>query len=105
MQDVVGKDKAGQHFVAITDPGSHMQKVAEADGFRKIFYGNPEIGGRYSVLSNFGMVPAAAIGVDVRGFLQATQRMVQACSAGTPPGANPGVVAGRHHGRGAESRA
>ncbi len=94
MQEAVGTDKAGQHFVAVTDPGSHMQKVAEGDGFRKIFYGNAEIGGRYSVLSNFGLVPAAAIGIDVRAFLQATLRMEQACSAGTPPGANPGVVLG-----------
>ena len=93
MQKAVG-ERAGQHFVAITDPGSHMQKVAEGDGFRRIFYGNPEIGGRYSVLSNFGMVPAAAIGVDVRAFLQATMRMVHSCSAGTPPEANPGVVLG-----------
>ncbi len=94
MQEAVGKEKAGQHFVAITDPGSHMQKVAEGDRFRKIFYGNKEIGGRYSVLSNFGMVPAAAIGLDVRGFLKSTQTMVQACSPGTPPSANPGVVLG-----------
>ena len=94
MQEAVGADQAGQHFVAITDPGSHMQKVAEGDRFRKIFYGNPEIGGRYSVLSNFGMVPAAAIGVDTRGFLRSTMRMVHSCSAGTPPEANPGVVLG-----------
>ncbi len=94
MQEAVGAEKAGQHFVAITDPGSHMQKVAEGDDFRKIFYGNPEIGGRYSVLSNFGLVPAAAIGIGVRAFLQATMRMVHSCSAGTPPEANPGVVLG-----------
>jgi transaldolase/glucose-6-phosphate isomerase len=94
MQEAVGADKAGVHFVAVTDPGSHMQKVAEGDGFRKIFYGNPEIGGRYSVLSNFGLVPAAAIGIDVRAFLKSTQVMVHSCSAGTPPGANPGVVLG-----------
>ena len=94
MQEAVGADKAGAHFVAVTDPGSHMQKVAEGDGFRKIFYGNPEIGGRYSVLSNFGLVPAAAIGIDVRAFLKSTQVMVHSCSAGTPPGANPGVVLG-----------
>ena len=94
MQKAVGADKAGQHFVAVTDPGSHMQTVAGSDGFRKIFYGNPEIGGRYSVLSNFGLVPAAAIGIDVKSFLQATLRMVHACSAGTPPAANPGVVLG-----------
>jgi transaldolase/glucose-6-phosphate isomerase len=94
MQAAVGAEQAGQHFVAVTDPGSHMQKVAEGDRFRKIFFGNPQIGGRYSVLSNFGLVPAAAIGIDVRAFLQATQRMVHSCSAGTPPAANPGVVLG-----------
>ena len=94
MQEAVGAERAGQHFVAVTDPGSHMQKVAEGDGFRKIFFGNPEIGGRYSVLSNFGLVPAAAIGIDIKAFLQSTVRMVQACSAGTPPEANPGVVLG-----------
>jgi transaldolase/glucose-6-phosphate isomerase len=94
MQKAVGADKAGQHFVAVTDPGSHMQKVAEGDGFRKIFFGNPEIGGRYSVLSNFGLVPAAAIGIDIKSFLHATMRMVHTCSAGTPPEANPGVVLG-----------
>ena len=88
------RDRAGEHFVAVTDPGSHMQKVAEGDGFRKIFYGNPAIGGRYSVLSNFGLVPAAAIGIDVRAFLQSTMRMMHSCSAGTPPAANPGVVLG-----------
>ncbi len=93
MQAAVG-DKTGQHFVAITDPGSSLQKIAERDGFRKIFHGDPGIGGRYSVLSNFGMVPAAAIGVDVRSFLKSTQTLVQACSPGTPPMANPGVVLG-----------
>ncbi len=94
MQEAVGHEQAGQHFVAITDPGSHMQHVAESDKFRRIFFGSPEIGGRYSVLSNFGLVPASAIGIDVRAFLQATQRMVQSCSPGTPPHANPGVVLG-----------
>jgi transaldolase/glucose-6-phosphate isomerase len=103
MQEAVGADKAGQHFVAVTDPGSHMQKVAEADGFRHIFYGDATIGGRYSVLSNFGLVPAAAIGIDVPAFLATAARMVQSCSAYTPPSQNPGVqlgtvlgVAGRH---------
>jgi transaldolase/glucose-6-phosphate isomerase len=94
MQEAVGADKAGAHFVAVTDPGSHMQKVAEGDKFRKIFYGDAGIGGRYSVLSNFGLVPAAAIGIDIRAFLKSTLSMVQSCSAGTPPEANPGVVLG-----------
>jgi transaldolase/glucose-6-phosphate isomerase len=94
MQEAVGADKAKDHFVAVTDPGSHMQKVAEGDGFRKIFFGNPGIGGRYSVLSNFGLVPAAAMGVDIGSFLHSTMQMVYSCSAGTPPTANPGVVLG-----------
>jgi len=94
MCEAVGPDKAGRHFVAITDPGSHMQSVAEGDGFRKIFYGNPQIGGRYSVLSNFGLVPAAVIGIDVRAFLKSTLLMVQACAPSSPPLANPGVVLG-----------
>ena len=93
MKAAVG-DKAGQHFVAVTDPGSKMQKVAEADGFRHVFMGDPTIGGRYSVLSNFGLVPAAAMGVDLTAFLHATALMVRACAAGTPPDANPGVQLG-----------
>ncbi|MGB9205762.1 MAG: bifunctional transaldolase/phosoglucose isomerase, partial [Terriglobales bacterium] len=58
------KDQAGSRFIAITDPGSKMQLVAERDRFRHIFYGLPSIGGRYSALSNFGMVPAAVLGLD-----------------------------------------
>src|ERR1039457_3027747 len=61
VQQTVGADKAGSHFIAITDPGSKMQQVAERDRFRHIFYGLPSTGGRYSALSHFGMVPAAAI--------------------------------------------
>ena len=93
MKAAVG-DKAGEHFVAVTDPGSKMQAVAEADHFRHIFMGDPAIGGRYSVLSNFGLVPAAAMGVDLTKFLDATALMVRACAAGTPPDANPGVQLG-----------
>ena len=100
MKAAVG-DKAGEHFVAVTDPGSKMQAVAEGDGFRHIFMGDPTIGGRYSVLSNFGMVPAAAMGVDLAAFLQSTALMVRACAAGTPPDANPGVQLGLALGGGA----
>jgi len=53
VQQTIGAEKAGSRFIAITDPGSNMQKVAERDGFRRIFYGLPSIGGRYSALSNF----------------------------------------------------
>ena len=88
------KDKAGSHFIAITDPGSKMQQVAERDRFRHIFYGLPSIGGRYSALSNFGMVPAAAMGLDTGKFLQRTKEMVEACKASAPVEQNPGVMLG-----------
>ena len=100
MKKAVG-EKAGSHFVAITDPGSHMQKVAEGDKFLRIFYGDPAIGGRYSVLSNFGMVPAAAMGLDLGQFLESAALMVRACAAGTPPLQNPGVQLGTVIGIGA----
>ena len=73
MQQTVGKDKAGEHFIAITDPGSKMQQVAERDQFRKIFFGVASIGGRYSALSNFGMVPAAIMGLDLSQISPAHQ--------------------------------
>ncbi len=91
---VVGADKAGSHFMAITDPGSKMQKVAEADRFRHIFFGRPSIGGRYSALSNFGMVPAAVIGIDTKKFLDRSQEMVRACGASIPVESNTGAVLG-----------
>jgi transaldolase/glucose-6-phosphate isomerase len=94
MEQSVGKDKAGGHFIAITDPGSRMQQVAERDHFRKIFFGLSSIGGRYSALSNFGMVPAAVMGLDVGKFLQRTNEMVQACKAEGPTDQNPGAVLG-----------
>jgi transaldolase/glucose-6-phosphate isomerase len=94
VKDVLGADTAGAHFVAVTDPGSSMEKRAKADRFWRIFYGVPSIGGRYSVLSAFGLVPAAASGIDVRRFLEATQVMVRSCAADVPPAANPGVQLG-----------
>ncbi len=89
--ETVGADKAGGHFVAITDPGSKMQQVAERDHFRRIFFGWPTIGGRYSALSNFGMVPAAAMGVDTDKFLASAKEMVEACKADAK---NPGLTLG-----------
>ena len=84
-----GRD--GSKFVAITDPGSHMQKVAEQDGFRHIFFGLPSIGGRFSALSDFGMIPAAAMGIDTGKFLAAADAMAKACAA---PQDNPGLTLG-----------
>jgi transaldolase / glucose-6-phosphate isomerase len=93
-KQVVGADKAGSHFIAITDPDSKMQKVAEQDRFRHIFFGRSSIGGRYSALSNFGMVPAAVIGLDTKKFLDRTQEMVRACGSAAPVEENPGAVLG-----------
>jgi transaldolase / glucose-6-phosphate isomerase len=84
----------GSRFIAITDPGSKLQQVAEADQFRQIFFGLSCIGGRYSALSNFGMVPAAAMGVDVARFLDRAAEMVHSCASSVPAIANPGVVLG-----------
>jgi transaldolase / glucose-6-phosphate isomerase len=93
-QQAVGAANAGSHFIAITDPGSKMQQVAEADHFRLTFFGRPSIGGRYSALSNFGMIPAAAMGVDTKRFLDRTQKMVQACGPGVAIEENPGAELG-----------
>src|ERR1017187_6013995 len=94
VQQTVGADQAGNRFIAITDPGSKMQQVAERDRFRHIFYGLPSIGGRYSALSNFGMVPAAAMGLDTGKFLERTKEMVEACKPSIPVEQNPGVMLG-----------
>jgi transaldolase/glucose-6-phosphate isomerase len=94
VKQTVGASAVGQHFIAITDPGSKMQQVAEEHGFRRMFFGWPSIGGRYSVLSDFGMVPAAIMGLDVQRFLDQTEYMVHSCAACVPPADNPGVVLG-----------
>jgi len=93
-KQVVGAATVGSHFIAITDPGSKLQQMAEQDGFRCIFHGEPSIGGRYSALSNFGLVPAAIMGVDVSRFLRETEAMVRQCAASVPLPDNPGVVLG-----------
>ncbi len=92
-KESVGADAAKQ-FVAITDAGSSLERLARQEGFRQIFHGVPSIGGRYSVLSNFGMVPAAAIGIDPRAFLESTAEMVRSCAPSAPPAENPGVILG-----------
>lgn len=94
VKQVVGADHAGERFIAITDPGSKLQHVAENDGFRHIFFGVPSIGGRYSALSDFGLVPAAIMGVNVLEFLDRAEEMVNACSSCVPTQDNPGVALG-----------
>lgn len=94
MKQTVGEAKVGEHFLAITDPGSSFEKVAQRDKFRHIFYGRADIGGRYSALSDFGLVPSAAMGIDVKRFLSATEEMVHACSLAVPVTENPGAILG-----------
>jgi len=92
--EAVCRDKAPSHFVAITDPGTRLEQTAKAEGFRRVFHGMPSIGGRYSVLSPFGLVPAAAAGIDLAGFLAVAETMVRSCGPDVPPSANPGVALG-----------
>jgi transaldolase/glucose-6-phosphate isomerase len=94
VRSKVGEKEVGNRFIAITDPGSKMQQVAEADKFRRIFMGVPSIGGRYSALSNFGMVPGAIMGLNVSKFLKITEEMVTACGASSAADVNPGVILG-----------
>jgi transaldolase/glucose-6-phosphate isomerase len=94
VSEAIGADKAGHRFIAVTDPGSSLEKVATKQGFARIFYGDPTIGGRYSVLSPFGLVPAAAAGIDIRTLIQHTLAMVRSCGPDVPPHENPGVQLG-----------
>ena len=89
-----GAGGPGRQFVAITDAGSSLDKLAEGRKFRRVFHGDPEIGGRYSALSPFGLVPAALAGVDVRTILQRASTMMASCSATFEPRENPGVWLG-----------
>jgi transaldolase / glucose-6-phosphate isomerase len=93
-KQAVGATKVGSQFIAITDPGSKMQQVAEADRFLHVFFGRPSIGGRYSALSNFGMLPAAVIGIDTKRFLSRAAEMVKACGPNVPVEQNPGAMLG-----------
>ena len=93
-KQAVGAVKVGSHFIAITDPGSKMQQVAEADRFLHVFFGRPSIGGRYSALSNFGMIPAAVIGIDTKKFLAQAAEMVRACGPDATVEQNPGAALG-----------
>ena len=101
VKETVGEEEAGRRFIAITDPGSKLESIAEADGFRHITHGVPEIGGRYSALSNFGIVPGAIMGVDVHKLLDDAERMAHSCRSSVPVAENPGLVLGAVLGVGA----
>jgi len=90
----LGAEQAGARFVAITDPGTPLHQLAKRERFRHIFFGLPSVGGRYSALSNFGMVPAAAMGLNVAQFLDNAEIMLHACASCVPVDKNPGVVLG-----------
>ncbi len=89
---------AGRNFVAITDPGASLETLGKDDGFRRVFLNPPDIGGRYSVLSYFGLVPAALAGIDIGQLVDRADRMREACAASVPghdsPGAQLGVLMG-----------
>ncbi len=84
----------GRHFIAITDPGTSLQTLAQERGFRRVFSNPPDIGGRYSALSYFGLVPAALIGVDLQRLLKRAREMVAACDHDVAPADNPGAWLG-----------
>ncbi len=94
VEKALGAGEAGSRFVAVTDPGSKLEGTAKDNGFAEVFPGDPAIGGRYSVLSNFGMAPAAAMGLDVRAMFETAGFMVRACGPNAPPAASPGIALG-----------
>jgi transaldolase/glucose-6-phosphate isomerase len=97
FHDVVrgaGVANPGSHFVAITDPGSSLAALAREHGFRHVFENRPDIGGRYSALSYFGMVPAAFAGIDVATMLDRAARMTRQCRPDVYPTVNAGLVLG-----------
>ena len=84
----------GQHFVAITDPGTSLAKLAADQGFRHVVTGRPDVGGRFSALTVFGLVPASLMGLDAGVLLDRAEVMVRACAPAVPPDANAGVALG-----------
>lgn len=94
LSGLVGTERTGAQFAAITDPGSRLEMTAIERGFRHLLYGVPTIGGRYSALSNFGLAPAAAMGIDVSKLLNGALAMKAACGPEAGPEANPGVRLG-----------
>ncbi len=92
--EAVGADEAGQHFVAITDPGSKLVALAEAYNFRAIYINDPDIGGRYSALSHFGLIPASLVGVDLNRLLRRASAAMNSCGAHINASQNPGALIG-----------
>ena len=98
LQTAIGKEKAGQNMVAITDPESPLVRLAEETGFDRVYLNPPDIGGRYSVLSAFGLVPAALIGINISLLLERAETMREACASSVPVHENPGAWLGAYMG-------
>lgn len=94
VENALGKERAGDNFVAVTDPGTSLEGLAREKGFRRVFSNPPDIGGRYSVLSYFGLVPAGLAGIDVSVLLDRAEEMKRACASYERVGENPGAWLG-----------
>ena len=94
VEKAAGKEDAGQHIVAITDPGTSLEKMARDQGFRRVFLNPTDLGGRYSVLSYFGLVPAALIGLDITKLLDRADCMREGTASCVPVHENPGAWLG-----------
>ena len=94
MAQKAGVPEAGRRFIAITDPGSKLHQVAERDRFRYVFLGVPSVGGRYSALSEFGLVPSALMGLDVSRLLDRAEAMARRCGPDESADGNPALVLG-----------
>ena len=90
----VKKEKAGEQFIAITDPGTPLEELAKKSGFRKVFSAPPDVGGRFSALTYFGLVPAALIGLDIQKLLDKTDEMIALCGPDVPAKDNPALLLG-----------
>ena len=94
LEKAAGKEKVGHNFIAITDAGTPLATLAQQERFRHTFLNPPDIGGRYSVLSYFGLVPAALIGIDITTMLQQANRMRETCGPQVPAHENSGLWLG-----------
>jgi transaldolase / glucose-6-phosphate isomerase len=87
-------ENAGKHFIAITDPGTSLDKIARERGFRKVFLSNPKVGGRFSALTVFGLAPAALLGIDLKQLLDRASWMMNQSKPYVKTARNPGLVLG-----------
>jgi glucose-6-phosphate isomerase len=94
VSEAIGSEEVGDHFIAITDPGSKLQETADRLGFREVFLNDPNIGGRYSALSYFGLIPAGLIGMDLSVLIERGTSMANTCRQDRPGAENPAVRLG-----------